>query len=69
MLFFYCGPNKCTVNPLRLEAKMGISEDETVSRPRDLTQYDRQRFCHGYPARIHNHEKEAGDGSREARAN
>ena len=47
---------------------MDVSEDETVSRPIDLTQYDTRGFCHGYPARIHNHEKEADDGSREARA-
>ena len=47
---------------------MDVSEDETVSRPLDLTQYDTQGFCHGYPARIHDHEKEADDGSREARA-
>ena len=47
---------------------MDIKEDETFSRPLDLTQYNTQGFCDGYPARRHNHEKEADNGSREARA-
>lgn len=47
---------------------MDISEDETISRPLDLAQYETQGFCNGYPARRHNHEKEADNGLREARA-
>ena len=47
---------------------MVISEDETISRPLHLAQYETQGFCEGYPARRHNHEKEADIGLREARA-
>ena len=47
---------------------MVISEDETISRPLDLAQYETQGFCDGYPARRHNYEKEADIGLREARA-
>ena len=47
---------------------MDNSQDETASRPLELTQYDTRGFCHGFPARRHNHEEEANNGSREARA-
>lgn len=47
---------------------MDISQDETISGALDLTQYDTQGFCHGFPVRRHNREEEADNGSREARA-
>ena len=47
---------------------MDNPQNETVSRPLDLTRYDTQGFCRDFPARRHNHEEEADNGSREARA-
>ena len=47
---------------------MDVSQDETIFRALDLNQYDTQGFCRGFPARRHNHEVEADNGSREARA-